>query len=399
MLSECVTVFINGEMFMKRNKIVWIIVTIVLLTGVLLLLPRTREHLSHSQKSVSKEVYYCPMHPHYTSDHPGKCPICNMNLVKKEDEAHEGHSSSDQSVSEHAEVSINLQQQQLIGIKTQKVTRQPLIKTIHAYGYAAHDYDLFDAQLEYIDAWQQYYLYVIKRPIFMENYRDDWWQYYSTAQPEGRWRNIDKLKAQRRLVKAEFEALHLGITQAQLNDLRKVKAGQPWVQPDLLFFDKNHPQWVYAQILENDLGFIDVGQKAKITIPTYGETTEGIVRNVALMVDPNTRTTKVRVEMPSYRGELKENLYVIIDMPVELDEGLIVPREAILDTGLEKIVFVQTQQGVFQPRNIVTGFEGEGMVVVKSGLTEGEVIVISGNFLLDSESRLKSALMGGHQHD
>ncbi|MCB9772333.1 MAG: efflux RND transporter periplasmic adaptor subunit [Candidatus Omnitrophica bacterium] len=384
---------------MKKNKIVWIIVAIVLLSGVLLLLARTREHLSHSKQSVSKETYYCPMHPHYTSDHPGKCPICNMNLIKKEDEDHKGHSSSSQSVSDHAEVSINLQQQQLIGIKTQKVTHQTLVKTIHAYGYAAHDYDLYDAQLEYIDAWQQYYLYVIQRPIFMENYRDDWWQYYSTAQPEGRWRNIDKLKAQRRLVKAEFEALHLGITQAQLNDLRKVKAGQPWVQPNLLFFDKNHPQWVYAQILENDLGFIDVGQKAKITIPTYGETTEGIVRNVALMVDPNTRTTKVRVEMPSYRGELKENLFVTIDMPVELDEGLIVPREAILDTGLEKIVFVQTQQGVFQPRNIVTGFEGEGMVVVKSGLKEGEVIVVSGNFLLDSESRLKSALMGGHQHD
>ena len=92
-------------------------------------------------------------------------------------------------------------------------------------------------------------------------------------------------------------------------------------------------------------------------------------------------------------------MYVNVDMPVELDESLVVPREAIMDTGLNKIVFVQTQEGVFEPRKITTGFEGDGMAAVKSGLKEGETIVSSGNFLLDSESRLQGSLMGGHNHD
>jgi hypothetical protein len=388
------------------------------------------------------------MHPQVKSDKPGICPICQMKLVKKENnpkaELQQQISESkkekkilyyrnpmnpsitsptfmkdsmgmdyipvydesntmpialnSESVTGYSTVALDTQKQQIIGIKTAPVMKKILTKTIHAYGYVAHDLELYDAQLEYIDAWRIYYAFQSRRPI-TDQFRTDWREYYIKEPSQGRWRSDEKVKAQQRLIKAEYELRHMGLTDAQLTQLRKIKYGEPWVQPDLVFFDKDQPFWVYAQVLENDLGFIAPGQKVMATIPVYKETIEGVVKSIAPLVDPETRTSRVRIELPSYKGELSVNMYVNVDMPVELDDSLVVPRNAIMDTGLSQIVFVQskTQEGVFEPRKITTGFEGDGMVAVKSGLKEGEMIVTSGNFLLDSESRLQGSLAAGGQ--
>ncbi len=350
-----------------------------------------------------KDIYYCPMHTHYTSNHPGSCPICGMKLVKKEnsaanDSALQIQRSAQPSVPGYSTVLLNSQKEQFIGLKTTPVSKKSLVKTIHAYGYAAHDLELYEAQLGYIDAWHKYYAFVLRRTI-KENYRPDWWKYYKDEPPQDRWLSDEKLKAQERFVKAEYELKHMGLDDVQLDQLRQIKPGQPWVQPDLLFFHEGHPVWIYAQIFESDLGFVDVGQKVVVTIPEYHETTEGLIQNVSLMVDPATRTTQVRIALPKYRGELKVNMLVNVDIPVELDSNMIIPREAVMDTGLNKVVFVKVKEGTYEPRNIQTGFEGDGMVAVKSGLKEGETIVVSGNFLLDSESRLEGALTEGSTHD
>jgi len=423
---------------MKTKNIILIIffILIAVSAGWWILHGSSTTSTSHTHK----DIYYCPMHPQYTSDRPGVCPICAMKLVKKESSApmisqSESTTSSKKilywtdpmipgykasgpgkspmgmdlvpvyeepsketsagTVPGYAAVSVDTQKQQLIGVKTASVTKKSLVKTIHAYGYVVHDLELYEAQLEYIEAWRNYYAFFLRRSV-KETYRPDWWKYYTTSpSSEGRWRSKDELQAQQRFIKAEYELRHMGLTDAQLEQLRQVKKGQPWVQPDLIFFEKDQPFWIYAQVLESDLGFIAPGQKVMATVPTYGETMEGIVRSVAPVIDPTTRTTRVRIEVPNYKGELSVNMYVNVDMPVELDESLVIPREAIMDTGLNKVVFIQTKEGVFEPRSITTGFEGDGMVAVKSGLTEGETIVVSGNFLLDSESRLQASLTGG----
>ena len=412
---------------MKTKNITLIISLIILAAGAGWLILKHRTAASSVHQSY-KDIYYCPMHTQYTSDRPGNCPICGMRLVKKENSSEkkilywtdpmipgykaggpgkspmgmdlvpvyeeQAQTSKGESLAGYSSVSIDTQKQQLIGMRTTAVVKRNLIKTIHAYGYVAHDLELYEAQLEYIDAWHLYYAFKARRPI-LDEFRADWRSYYKKEASPNRWRSDEKLKAQERLLKAEYELIHMGLTQEQIAQLRKIKYGQPWIQPDLLFFEKDQPFWIYAQILESDLGFVDVGQKVSVTIPVYHETTEGIVRSVTQVVDPSTRTTRVRIELPNYRGELSVNMYVNVDMPVELDESLVIPREAIMDTGLEKIVFVQIKDGVFEPRRIETGFEGDGMSAVKSGLQEGEIIVSSGNFLLDSESRLQGSLMGG----
>jgi Cu(I)/Ag(I) efflux system membrane fusion protein len=396
------------ESIMKKNNTTIIMILVLLAAGGWFFMNK------HSMPAASlgdhnKDIYYCPMHPDYQSDRPGTCPICHMNLVKKEKVVKPASSEGEHSqhavsledadvVAGYSAVTLDSRKQQLIGLKIAPVTRKALVKTLHAFGYVAHDLELYEMQLEYIEAWRIYYAFLSRRPV-KDEFKTDWREYSTEDSTTERWNNVDKLKAQQRLIKAEYELRHMGLTNTQLQELRQVKYGQPWVLPDLLFFDENHSTWVYAQVLETDLGFITIGQKAIVTIPTYGETTEGIVRNVALAIDPDTRTTQVRIELPKYKGELNVNLFVNVEFPVELDETLVVPRESIMDTGLSKIVFVQTRNGVFEPHRIQTGFEGGGMVIVKSGLKEGDRVVVSGNFLLDSESRLQGALAGGHNHD
>lgn len=356
--------------------------------------------VDHSQH---QDVYYCPMHPEYKSDRPGNCPICQMKLVKKEE--HSQAPAAPMTMGTHSSVSLDLQRQQLIGIKTTPVVKKNLVKIIHANGYVAHDLELYDAQLEYIRAWQEFYPFLTRRPI-KEQFRTDWREYYRKPPAQNRWRSDEKVKAQQKLLKAEYELIHMGLTESELQQLREVKPGEPWIQPELLFFEEGQPVWIYAEIFESDLGFLAVGQKAAVSIPAYFETTPGMVTSVTPVVDPESRTTRVRVELPDYRGELSVGMFVNVDFPVELNTELLVPREAVMDTGLTKTVFVVTGEGTFEPRHIETGFEGNGMVVVKFGLKEGEQVVSSGNFLLDSESRLRGQLAGGsttvaggHKHD
>ena len=387
-----------------KNNIKFTIVTLLLLGVVVIFGVKIFDHGNSMQETAAvKDVYYCPMHPNYTSDHPGNCGICGMKLVKKENPAQKSAAAvSEETVQGYSDVSIDPQKKQMIGVRTALVVKKSLVKTIHTYGNIAHDLELYDAQLEYIDAWRNYYAFVTRR-VVKDEYKTDWRQYYLNPPAQGRWRSDEKVKAQQRLVKADYELVHMGITESELEQLRKIKYGQPWVRPDLLYSGENQPYWVYAQVFESDLGFVAPGQKVIVTIPAYNETTEGIVRSIVPEIDPVTRTARVRIELPNYKSDLSVNMFVNVDMPVELDSSLIVPREAVMDTGLRKIVFVEVQKGQYEPRNIQIGFEADGMVAVKSGLKENDLIVVSGNFLIDSESRIKAALdgmtsEGGHQH-
>ncbi len=114
-------------------------------------------------------------------------------------------------------------------------------------------------------------------------------------------------------------------------------------------------------------------------------------------LDPMTRTVKVRIELPNPKFELKPQMFADVQLKIDYGNQVIIPQEAVLDSGKEQTVFVAHEDGSFEPRKISTGAKLEGKVVVLAGLKAGETIVTSGNFLIDSESRLKSA-MGGMQH-
>jgi RND family efflux transporter MFP subunit len=156
--------------------------------------------------------------------------------------------------------------------------------------------------------------------------------------------------------------------------------------------------WVNAEIYEYEVPFVAVGQTAAMNLSYFpGRTYKGRVVYIYPSVDPTTRTVKVRLEFSNPEFVLKPDMFAEVRLNINQAAELFVPREAVLDSGAEQIVFVSLGDGYFEPRKVQLGAWLDDRIVVLSGLKPGERIVTSGNFLIDSESRLKNA-MGGMKH-
>jgi Cu(I)/Ag(I) efflux system membrane fusion protein len=153
--------------------------------------------------------------------------------------------------------------------------------------------------------------------------------------------------------------------------------------------------WLYADIYEYELPFIRLGQQASIQL-TYlpGETFIGKAIYIYPSLNAETRTAKVRFEIPNPHGKLKPEMYANVEIKVRLGQKLAVPEGAIIDTGVRQIAILDKGSGYFEPREVKVGSKVDGYYEVIKGLKAGERIVTSANFLIDSESNLKEA-MGG----
>jgi Cu(I)/Ag(I) efflux system membrane fusion protein/cobalt-zinc-cadmium efflux system membrane fusion protein len=153
--------------------------------------------------------------------------------------------------------------------------------------------------------------------------------------------------------------------------------------------------WVYVSIYEYQLPWVRIGQTATMNLPYIpGKAFIGKVVYIYPYLEEQTRVIKVRIEFDNPTLELKPDMYATVTLRSELDrDAVLIPREAYIDSGLRKVAFVEAGGGKFQPREIQVGVEAEeGMVEVLYGLDEGETVVTSGQFLLDSESKLQEAV-------
>jgi Cu(I)/Ag(I) efflux system membrane fusion protein len=154
--------------------------------------------------------------------------------------------------------------------------------------------------------------------------------------------------------------------------------------------------WAMADVAERDLGALSVGQPVVVRARSYpGREFVGKVSVVYPQVNRETRTARVRIELPNPDAVLLPDMYVdaVIDTG-SAQPVLAVPESAILDTGSRQAVFVEKGQGRFEPREVKLGHRGSGYVEIREGVTEGEPVVVSANFLIDAESNLKAALKG-----
>ncbi|MDF1555536.1 MAG: efflux RND transporter periplasmic adaptor subunit [Deferrisomatales bacterium] len=147
--------------------------------------------------------------------------------------------------------------------------------------------------------------------------------------------------------------------------------------------------WIQADAFEGDEAFLTPGTEVRVTVPASGHAFVAVVSEVLPLFDGVTRTLKIRLEADNPEYVLRPDMFVDVELPVELDPAIVVPEEAVLDSGTRKLVFVETGPGVFEPRKVRTGWQYGGKVEIRSGLMEGERVVTSGNFLLDSESRMR----------
>lgn len=153
--------------------------------------------------------------------------------------------------------------------------------------------------------------------------------------------------------------------------------------------------WTIVQVSELDLALIQPGQTAKITLKAYpDEPVEGRVALIYPELDMATRTARVRIELPNRDGLLRSGLYAEAAIRSSIGNGptIAVPISSIIDSGTRQVAFVSKGNGTFEPRNLVLGSRGNGYVEVREGLSEGERIVTTGNFLIDAESNLRTAL-------
>lgn len=160
--------------------------------------------------------------------------------------------------------------------------------------------------------------------------------------------------------------------------------------------------WVEGEVFEQDLQFIRIGAQAHIEVAAYpGEHLMGAVSFVYPVVDVASRTNRVRVTVPNPGGRLKPGMFSTMFFDTRVGEDVIVvPFEAVIVTGERNLVFVRDEDGMLQPREVVLGARADREVQILSGLTEGETIVASANFLIDAESRLGTTggTMPGTQH-
>ena len=249
-------------------------------------------------------------------------------------------------------------------------------KTIRAVGRIAYDPDLYQTQEEFVQAVQ--------------------------AQKKAEAGTIDEIKEQAaRLV----ESARLKLKLKGLND-ELIKEIEEAARPDrsLLYSETGGKVWLYASIYEYEIPLVKVGEKVEAEVPSHPEKKfEGTIRAIDSVLDPTTRSVRIRAVLDNAEGFLKPEMYVNAYLRINLGLVLTVPTEAVFKTGEASIVFVEKPDGTFEPREITLGSESEGYYEGKSGVSEGEMVVTRGNFLIDSESRLKAALQGmgsagGHQH-
>ncbi|MEW6513821.1 MAG: efflux RND transporter periplasmic adaptor subunit [Pseudomonadota bacterium] len=154
--------------------------------------------------------------------------------------------------------------------------------------------------------------------------------------------------------------------------------------------------WVLADVFERDLAAVRVGQTAEIGIDAFPDKTyTGKVSYLYPTLNPQTRTVPVRIELPNPRGELRPAMYANVHLKVGAGRtAVVIPISAVIDSGTSQRVIVQKEEGRFEPRDVKLGLRGDDYVEVKEGVKEGELVVVTANFLIDSESNLKAALGG-----
>lgn len=407
------------------------------LAGIFALVKNGKAFPTEHGSGERKVLYYQdPMHPSYRSDKPGIAPDCGMQLVPVyASEATTGEASvpsGGQPVADRGPVQISSAQQQLIGLATARAEFRRIEKVIRTVARVDIDETRVAHVHSRISGWVQ------------KAFVDYTWQHVKKGDPLFTIYSPDvvateqeyllALKAKRSLGSSPIQEVSAGadslleaarrrlslwdISEDQINEIektgqvkrdlilyspitghvteRKVFPNQ-YVTPEMeLYTVVDHTRvWVYADIYESEIGLVELGQDAVLTVDAYpGEAFRGKVSYLWPHLDMQTRTLKVRMEFPNPDLRLKPEMYGHVELKIPLGRRLVVPDSAVLDSGTRQLVFVLAGPGKFEPRDVQLGVHTDGYVEVLKGLKPREVVASAATFLIDSESQLRAALAG-----
>jgi Cu(I)/Ag(I) efflux system membrane fusion protein len=384
----------------------------------------------HDHDAAASGEYYCPMHPEVTSTDPNAtCEPCGGMKLQPKPTASATPSKPADGVPGLARITLSQDRIQLMGMRTAPVKRAPLRSGLRTVGtVVASEKGLAVMQTRFA-GWiedlkiEQTGQKVQKGQVLATIYspeilaaQQEYLNALKWAQPPVAGTATDLSLGLEKDARRRLELL--GISKAEIDTISR--AGAPmhaiairspvsgyitrkaavqglYVQPGAPLFEiaDLSTVWVIAEVYEYEIGRVAVGQPASIEFGSYpGETFTGKLTFIHPSLSADTRTLRVRIEFKNPGLKLKPGMYGTVNIELEQAEALVVPVEAIVDTGVMQYAFVVLPGGTFEPRKLTLGTRSEGNAQVLHGLVEGERVVTTANFLLDSESHLQAAVLG-----
>ncbi len=402
------------------------------------LVPMNAEaHAGHVHEAEA-ELWTCPMHPEILEAEPGSCPICGMDLVEKQMED-ETALDNEQGLA----VTIDPAVVQNMNVRTARVERRDLSQPIRTVGYLDFDQERMVTVTTKYSGWVEkvYVNYVgeaVKKgqPLF-EVYSPELVQTQQEllsaldfARDMGQAPADSRSRARSLVEAARVRLGYWDISPEQIMELEQTRevfrtltvaapasglvmnrmAGLEGmaIRPGMEIFHVADLSSLLlsVEIFENQVAWVREGTRAEVTLPYFpGKIFRGKVRFLEPEFSEKTRTMRVKIEVPNAGGELRKGMFAtVVFTPRAVADAIVVPSQAVLRTGQRNVVVVALGEGRFVPRDVVLGHEAEGFSEVLEGVAEGEVLVTSAQFLLDSESKLREAIQkmiagGGGRHD
>ncbi len=368
-----------------------------------------------------KEYWTCTMHPQVHKDGPGVCPICGMELIKKVTNVKSENTDKKDMT---GMITLTSNEQVLADVSTIKIKMEKLTKELSAYSYLDFEEQnrktipaKFNGRIEklFVDKTGDY---VKKGEALFEIYSPDLVQAQNDFLIA-----LNSSKSQNNsLIEASQKKLELlGFTSNQINDLKnsdKINLTLTYYSPvSGTVIDKKVQEgmyvnegteiyelaelsnlWNIAEVNETDLSFIKTGSKVILKVKAYpGEIFTGRVSFIYPVINPQTRTVKVRSEFSSMNNKLKPQMYGETLFSTDAGLGLLVPADAIIFTGNRNVVWIKTSDGMFEARDVNVGLRYGEKYQILSGLKEGDEVAASGGFLIDSESQLETGKPTSHR--
>ncbi len=355
-----------------------------------------------------KVRYTCPMHPHYIADHAGTCPICGMDLVKV---AAAGSAAAASSESRQI-VTIPPEVVQNMGVRIASVERASFGRKVRATAIVMENERTRSVMTARVEGWVEdlkitavgdpvrkgMKLFELFAPELVVSQRD-----YLIALRERDRRRMESTEARLRAFGLQDEAMRRLAQDGQemqrvpfFADRDGVIAELPVVNGEylkrgatVLRIQDYSKVWLLASVAEKDLGFLAGGTRAAVTFPNLpGHTFDTHIDYIYPTIDAKTRTGRVRLVIDNKDGMIRPGSFADVAFEVNTEPRLAVKSEAVLHSERGSHVVVAVGAGRFEPRSIETGVVSEGWTEVRKGVSAGEQVVVSGQFLIDSESAL-----------
>ena len=393
-------------------------------------------------------IYSTPLLAQGHAGHTAQKPAATEKAKAVKPEAQQEETVAE----EVPQIEISPEQQQLIGVKTVKVALKPMRKVIRTVGRIEADEQKLATINTKIEGWieklyvdytgryvrkgeplaeiyspellatQQEYLSILKwtakqtvpadRPRAAQSGSDQT-KAAATSEPVSELRDMIAKDAKATLAAARERLRLWDISEEQINRIEET--GKPVrtlilyspvsgfvtqkaaiqgmkVMPGEKLFDiaDLSTLWIVADIYEYELPFVRVGQQARITLSYFpGREMVSRIDYIYPTISADTRTAKIRLTLQNPKGDFKPQMITNVEIRIALGKKLVVPESAVIDTGVEQVVYVDRGNGVYEPRAVQVGLRADGAVEVLRGLKGGEKVVSSANFLIDSEAQLK----------